>query len=200
MSTANNPRVFVHNKATAYDRLRNAVTAILAFGANRIVGYIPIRAVRMFYYRHLLGWEIAPGATINTGLKLFGGRGRVAIGRNSTIQIECLFAGVGMIDLRIGQNVAIAYRTMILLGSHDPHDPAFTALVAPVVIEDYVFIGAGAIITAGVTLGEGCIVAAGAVVTRSVAPYTIVGGNPAKPIGERRRDLDYSTESYWLMH
>ncbi|MCC6640303.1 MAG: acyltransferase, partial [Deltaproteobacteria bacterium] len=87
-----------------------------------------------------------------------------------------------------------------LLGSHDPHDPNFTATIAPVVIEDYVFIGAGAIITSGVTLGRGCIVAAGAVVSKSVPPYTIVGGNPAKPIGERRQDLDYSTESYWLMH
>ncbi|MCC6641470.1 MAG: hypothetical protein IT386_09945, partial [Deltaproteobacteria bacterium] len=112
MKGAKNPSLFVHNRATGYDRLRNAIAAILAFGANRIVGYVPIRAVRGFYYRHALGWEIAPGATINTGLKIFGGRGKVSIGRNSTIQIECLFAGVGMIDLRIGENVAIAYRTM----------------------------------------------------------------------------------------
>ena len=200
MSAANDPRVFVHNKATVYDRLRNAGTAVLAFCANRIVGYVPIRAVRNAYYRRVLGWQIAPGATINTGLKLFGGRGKVSVGRNSTIQIECLFAGVGMTDLRIGENVAIAYRTMILLGGHDPHDPAFTGFVAPVVIEDYVFIGAGAIITAGVTLGRGCVVAAGAVVTKNVEPYTIVGGNPAKPIGARRRDIEYSTETYWLMH
>jgi maltose O-acetyltransferase len=51
-----------------------------------------------------------------------------------------------------------------------------------------------------VTLGRGAVVAAGAVVPKSVPPYTIVGGNPAKPIGERRRDLDYSTENYWLLH
>ena len=121
-----------HGRETVYDRLRNAGTAVLAFCANRIVGYVPIRAVRNAYYRRVLGWQIAPGATINTGLKLFGGRGKVSIGRNSTIQIECLFAGVGMTDLRIGENVAIAYRTMILLGGHDPHDPAFTGFVAPV--------------------------------------------------------------------
>ena len=52
----------------------------------------------------------------------------------------------------------------------------------------------------GVTLHEGAVVAAGSVVTKNVPAYTIVGGNPAKPIGERRRDLDYSTETYWFLH
>ena len=48
-----------------------------------------------------------------------------------------------------------------------------------------------AIVLPGVTIGEGAIVAAGAVVTRDVAPYTIVAGAPARPVGERRRDLSY---------
>lgn len=200
MSATGSERLIVRNQATPYDRLRNFATALLAFGANRIIGYVPIRAVRSFYYRHALGWQIASGATINTGLKIFGGRGKVSVGRNSTIQIECLFAGVGMTELRIGENVAIAYRVMLILGGHDAHDPTFPGVVEPIVIEDYVFIGAGAIVLAGVTLGRGCVVASGAIVTKSVPPYTIVGGNPAKPIGERRRDLDYSTESYWPLH
>jgi acetyltransferase-like isoleucine patch superfamily enzyme len=52
--------------------------------------------------------------------------------------------------------------------------------VAPVLIEDDVWIGAYAFILKGVTIGEGAIVAAGSVVTHSVAPNTIVGGSPAK--------------------
>ena len=47
------------------------------------------------------------------------------------------------------------------------------------------WIGANATILKGVTVGEGAVVAAGAVVTKDVAPYTIVGGVPAKYIGDR---------------
>lgn len=191
--------VAIHAK-TPRERLRATLSAVLAFGANGLIGHLPIRAVRNAYYRSALKWSIAPGASINTGLKIFGGRGKVWIGRNTTIQIQCLFAGVGMADLRIGENVAIAYRTTILLGTHDLQDPGFAGVVSPVTIEDYCFIGANVVIGPGVTIGRGAVVAAGSVVTRDVAPYAIVGGNPAKPIGQRRADLAYSTETYWFLH
>lgn len=193
-------RIFVAQPEGWLQQLVKRLRDVLIFVANRIVGYVPIRALRHAYYRHALGWKIAPGATVNTSLKLFGGRGKVSIGRNSTMQIECLIAGAGMAELRIGENVAIAYRAIFLIGGHDPHDPDFRGIVAPIVIEDYVFIGAAAIIGQGITIGRGAIVASGAVVTKDVPPYAIVGGNPAKVIGERRRDLSYSTESYWFMH
>ena len=180
-------------------RIQEFVEGLLIFGANQI-GRVPIRALRNAYYRYALGWKIEAGATLNTGLKVWGGRGKVSIGRNSTIQIDCLFAGVGMVELRIGENVAIAYRTAIMLGAHDLDDPDFKGVVTPVTIEDYAFIGTGAILLPGVTIGRGAAVAAGAVVVKSVPPYAIVGGNPAKVIGERRRDLRYSTETYWLLH
>jgi acetyltransferase-like isoleucine patch superfamily enzyme len=58
-----------------------------------------------------------------------------------------------------------------------------------VIIEDDVWVGAGAIILKGVRLGRGCIVAAGAVVKQSVEPYTIVGGIPARRIRVRFGDV-----------
>lgn len=51
-----------------------------------------------------------------------------------------------------------------------------------IVVEDWVYIGSQSLIMPGVTIGEGALVAAGSVVTKSVPPRTVVGGNPAKII------------------
>ena len=60
--------------------------------------------------------------------------------------------------------------------------PDFDAF-GKVVIEDWAYIGAFSQIMPGVTIGEGAIVAAGSIVTKSVAPHAVVGGNPARVIG-----------------
>lgn len=73
--------------------------------------------------------------------------------------------------------------------------PDFDAF-GKVVIEDWAYIGAFSQIMPGVTIGEGAIVAAGSILTKSVAPYTVVGGNPAKVIGTTeeyiQRNLKYN--------
>ena len=56
------------------------------------------------------------------------------------------------------------------------------------VVGNDVWIGYNAVMMPGVTIGDGAIVAAEAIVTRDVAPYTIVGGNPAAPIRQRFAD------------
>jgi len=57
-------------------------------------------------------------------------------------------------------------------------------------IGDDVWVGTNVTILKGVNLGRGCIVAAGAVVSKSVAPYNIVGGVPSKKIGNRFKSID----------
>lgn len=60
----------------------------------------------------------------------------------------------------------------------------------PIVIEDDVWIGARSIILQNLTIGKGAIIAAGSVVTRDVAPYTIVAGNPASLVRHRVKGVE----------
>lgn len=68
-----------------------------------------------------------------------------------------------------------------------------------VVIGNDVWICSGVILLNGITIGDGAIIAAGAVVTKDVAPYTIVGGVPAKPIKKRftEEEIDFLLKLKW---
>ncbi len=94
--------------------------------------------------------------------------------------------------LTIGDDVLIGPNVVLVTSEHQWTDPARPIAVQghrvePVTIEDDVWIGANAVITPGVTLARGTVVGAGAVVTESTEPYTIVGGVPARRIGDRPR-------------
>ena len=179
---------------------RDLAKDLVLFGANRVVGQLPGHALRLAYYRHALGWQIGARSSIHHGLKVFGGRGRVWIGERSTLQMDCLIVGAGLADLRIGDDVAIAYQARLILGAHDILSPHFDGINGPIAIENHVFVATGATILLGVTLGEGAVVTAGSVVTKSVPPFAIVRGNPAQVVGSRPRHLDYSPEHFWTFH
>lgn len=91
--------------------------------------------------------------------------------------------------LEVGSHIGISPGAQIYTQNHGikKNEPYYTQpyILKKVVIEDDCWIGAGSIITAGVTIKKGTIVGAGAVVTKDTEPYSIVGGVPAKKIGER---------------
>ncbi|MBI4008992.1 acyltransferase [Candidatus Roizmanbacteria bacterium] len=114
----------------------------------------------------------------------------VSIGEDTVVGESAVLDGRDR--LFIGNHVAVATGVMIFNAQHEIEDEFFSPSTAPVVIEDYVFVGPRVIIQPGVKVGKGAIIAAGAVVTKDVPPFAIVGGVPAKIIGERKlKDLHY---------
>ena len=85
----------------------------------------------------------------------------------------------------LGDNVTVSQGVKLDTASHDIASPIMELMYAPIVIEANAWVAAWSIVLPGVTVGEGAVVGAGAVVTKDVAPWTVVGGNPAKVIGRR---------------
>lgn len=159
---------------------------------NHLVNRLPYAAWRMRCYQ----LARVRFADVRTGVLMLGVEvshpWRLAVGRNSIVGPHVLLDARGHITL--GDDVNISSHTRIQTAKHEVQDPDFTASFAPVVVGDRVWIGLGATVLGGVTIGEGAVVAAGAVVTKDVAPYTIVAGTPARAIGERTRDLRYQLD------
>jgi len=108
----------------------------------------------------------------------------VRLGTDVWIGQDCLIETAYPSLVKIGNGVTISLRTTIVAHFQE---------IRGVVIEDKVYIGAGALILPGVTIGEGAVIAAGSVVTSSVGRGTAVQGNPAKPVGKCLIPLERNT-------
>jgi len=108
----------------------------------------------------------------------------IRLGRNVAINHGAFL--LGRSGITIGNDVVLSARCMLLDGGLALDDSAPTVerahSEAPIMIEDGAWIGAGAIVLAGVTIGRNSIVGAGSVVTRDVPADAVVAGNPARPI------------------
>jgi acetyltransferase-like isoleucine patch superfamily enzyme len=109
----------------------------------------------------------------------------IEIGCDSLIGEYSVIRGQG--GVKIGDRVYTSPFTQIIAVNHVFEDPSRSFVeqgitAQGIVIEDDVWLGAGAIVTDGVRIGKGAVIAAGAVVTEDVPPHTVVGGVPAKPI------------------
>ncbi|TKC09319.1 acyltransferase [Pedobacter frigoris] len=115
--------------------------------------------------------------TINNGV------GAVTIGDNTLIGMGNVVIG----PVSIGDDVIIAQNVVMSGLNHEYQNinlpilkqPVSTALIT---IENECWIGANAVITAGITIGKHSVVAAGSIVTKSIPPYSVVAGNPARII------------------
>lgn len=137
------------------------------------------------------GIEIGPNTIVMHGavLHVYNFRdlpqSHIKIGRDSLIGEYSVIRGQG--GVTIGDRVYTSPFTQIIAVNHvfdDPNLPFVEQGITAegIIIEDDVWLGAGAVITDGVRIGRGAVVAAGAVVTKDVPPHTVVGGVPAKII------------------
>ncbi|MCM1235057.1 MAG: acyltransferase [Ruminococcus flavefaciens] len=112
----------------------------------------------------------------------------IRVGNNVSFQ-PMSFIGAGG-GVTIGNNVSIAHNTTILSTTHTFNDLKQPIKYQPIemkqtIIQDNVWLGCGAVITAGVIIGTGCVVGANSTVTKSVDDFSIVAGCPAKLIRKR---------------
>lgn len=154
----------------------------------KFISVIPSQFIRKVIYRNVYGMNIAPGVTIYGGTE-FRAPKNIRIGYNSIVGCDCILDGRR--ELIIGSNVNIGSGAWIWTLHHDVQSPNFAVVGKKVVIQDRAWLCARCTILPGVEIGEGAVVAAGAVVVSDVPPFTIVGGVPAKIIGNRNKDLSY---------
>lgn len=178
-----------------------------------LTGYIPSHSVRLFLYRYFFRVCVGRDTTIHWRAE-FNNPAGISIGHNTIIGNDAFLDGrfkrVGVKGehklsgylaqlsgrtarpLTIGNNVSIAGEVRIYTMEHDIESSDFAEVGAPVVVDDYVVIGTRVTVLPGVHIGKGAVIASGAVVTQDVAPYTVVGGVPAKFIKDRNKQLNYT--------
>jgi len=141
--------------------------------------------VRYLFYKlagmHIEGRCIIYGPLI---IRPIGCTKNISIGKGTFLNTEIRF-GCPKDRIVIGRNCQIGPRVSFETISHGlvyKPNKGRGRWTKPIVVEDEVWIGVGAIITQGVTIGRGAVIAAGSVVNEDVEPFTLVGGVPAKVI------------------
>jgi acetyltransferase-like isoleucine patch superfamily enzyme len=153
-------------------------------------GYTGFGGRVKYYARYLLGWVLQSLArhSPHPGLAVMLHRLRgVSVGRHvyigPDVSLDELYPGL----LRIEDYVSIGMGSMIFCHSNptcsiEIKRKFYPRVVKPTLIKRGAWVAPRSVILAGVTIGENSVVAAGSVVIKDVDPYTVVGGNPAKPL------------------
>ena len=170
--------------------IKKILAELKLYTCNKIVAKIPSHRFRLWFYKKVMKFAIGKKSTVFLNCSFDSSSG-FTMGNNCVLNAKCRMDTRGTIT--IGENVSISEEVVVLTADHDPYTPNFYGKIKTVNIDDYVWIGTRAMILPGVTLHKGCLVA-GAVVTKSVPPFEIWGGVPAKKIGVRNKELQYTVD------
>lgn len=169
-------------------KLCNVFHSVIHFIILPIIMKIHFHGIRLFFLKRM-HLKIGMQSSILRNVK-FMYPSNIKIGDNSVINADALLDGRGG-NIIIGNNVDIAREVNIWTLEHDPHDDFHRTKGGDVTIEDYVWIASRVTILPNIKIGKGAVIASGAVVTKDVPPMAIVGGVPAKVIGQRTSKLKY---------
>jgi putative colanic acid biosynthesis acetyltransferase WcaF len=146
-------------------------------------GWVPLMAPKRWILR-LFGARIGRGLVIKPRVWIKY-PWRLAVGDHCWIGQGAWIDNLA--DVRLGSHVCVSQQVYLCTGSHDHRRQTFDLVTRPIEIHDGVWLAARSLVLGGVTIATNSLVAAGSVVTKNVPAAAIVAGQPARPIGTRRR-------------
>ena len=147
----------------------------------------PSRGTRIFnlwrvFLLRLCGAKIGAHSSVMSSVRVWQ-PWNLEIADWTVISEKCEIYNVDRI--KIGSRVTISTGAYLCTAGHDIQSRTMELTHSPIIIGDDVWVAARSILLPGVVVGDGGVIAAGAVVTKNVAPWMVVGGNPAKVIMKR---------------
>ncbi len=170
-------------------KISNIITLFWGIYFYKILSIIPSHRIRLYYYKKKFG-HIGENCSILMHCDIRNPK-NIFLGDNVVINSRVLLDGRGGF-VKIGNNVDIAQEVNIWTLQHDVNDDFHKSIGADVIIEDFVWIASRVTILPGRRLKRGCVVGSCSLVTKDVESSTIVGGNPAKYLGDRKSNLNYN--------
>jgi len=141
----------------------------------------PFHAWRSFLLR-CFGAKVGKGVHVYPGVKIWAPW-------NLELKDQCgIASGATLYSqgfISIGRRAVISQDSYICTGTHDYTVKEQPLITFPIIIEDYVWVAAGAFVNPGITIEEGAVIGARSVVTKDMPAWTICAGHPCKPIKQR---------------
>jgi acetyltransferase-like isoleucine patch superfamily enzyme len=180
-------RVTTH-EGGKWGRIANIGSGAMFYSESLLANTGPPEQLKIGEHSCIRGEVVVTGsAAFRIGHHCFLGPGsRIWCSRGITIGDHVLISH--LVDIHDSDSHSKDWRARrdegVALFERGTPSPGHDVRKAPIVIEDDVWIGFKSSILKGVTIGRGAVVAACSVVTKDVAPYTLVGGNPARVIAD----------------